>query len=73
MSNHSQCTVETTPQWERHTCPPCPHGLERGGTLSLTGDSRIDARQRELKLLAIDQATCDSEYHAAALERQMAR
>jgi hypothetical protein len=65
--DHSHCAVTTTPQWEQHICPPCPHGLERGGTVSLTGDPRTDDAQRRLKLQAIDQADCSSVYHAKLL------
>jgi hypothetical protein len=68
MSDHSQCMVKTTPQWEEHICPPCPHGLERGGTIRLTGDHQVDDAQRRLKLQAIDNADCDSEYHARLLD-----
>lgn len=65
--DHSQCTVTTTTQWEQHDCPPCPHGLLRGGTFTLTGNERIDQMQRLLKLQAIEEVTCESPGHAETL------
>jgi hypothetical protein len=64
--DHSGCKVTQTTGQEEHVCLPCPHGLERGGTFTLTGIPRIDDKQRQLKMLAIDRSSCDDYAHAHA-------
>lgn len=70
--DHSQCHDRETmfdgrPAVE-HVCPPCPHGLERGGIYTLHGNPELDDEQRQMKLRAIDYATCESKGHAEAFD-----
>lgn len=57
--DHGRCAIKQNPGWEEHTCPPCPHGFEKGGTFTPTGNRQLDDLQRDLKLRAIDAVTCD--------------
>jgi aryl-alcohol dehydrogenase-like predicted oxidoreductase len=66
-ADHTACTVEARPGEEAHWCPPCPHGLERGGTFTLTGNQAVDAKQRQMKLREIDAYHCHDPYHKIAL------
>jgi hypothetical protein len=68
--DHSQCTEKQTAREVEHTCPPCEHGLERGGTWRVTGDAWIDGTQRRLKMHAIDELSCTGPYHAEVMARR---
>lgn len=62
--DHSRCRITSLADgYEQHACPPCPHGLPKGGRYSLTGDSQMDAAQREMTQRALDRMTCDDPLH----------
>lgn len=73
-ADHGQCEVTIQDGTETHACRPlCPHGLEKGYQIRLTGFEEVDSRQRRVKLATVDGLTCASPYHEQALARMGGR
>lgn len=59
LDRHSECQVVVKDGFEDHLCRTCPHGWLQGFYMPLTGDERVDLRQRLLKMRAVEEyANC---------------
>lgn len=69
--DHSQCEIAIGVGFEYHSCRPvCPHGVDRGYEIRLTGNPAVDRKQRLLALQSVDLLTCADAEHADAMPYQ---
>jgi len=59
MTDHDGCEVMTSALFERHTCRPCEHGIEKAASYLLTGDDATDDATRDIAIRHLDRLTCE--------------